>query len=373
MLPALAIAEALVDAGHEPSAIHYVGAGGASRPGCCRRRRSRTRSSTSSACSASSTWPTSGATRRWCPKLVRGARRPCALLRELRPQVVVSVGGYASLPAVLAARRLGIPIVVVSYDRRPGPGQRADGPLRGGRRAVAFPDSPLPRAVVTGAPVRRPLLAVDRGRRPRPAPRRRSACPPTASSSPSPAARRARRRSTTPSPRTSPRHADDARPRRPPGRRRALPRRAPAPRDGRDGRPPPGRRLRGPHRAALRRRRPARRPWRGQHGRRGRRHRHAGGPRAVVRAPPRTTRRSTCAGSPTRAAAVLLAEADVGRLGEVIDGCAPTRRGSPRSARRARTAGDAAPRRQRSSSSSSARAPVAGRTVARTLLAWSSP
>jgi UDP-N-acetylglucosamine--N-acetylmuramyl-(pentapeptide) pyrophosphoryl-undecaprenol N-acetylglucosamine transferase len=85
------------------------------------------------------------------------------LLRDLRPRVVVSVGGYASVPAVLAARRLHIPVVVVSYDRFPGRASRFAA-RRAVACAVAFPDSPLPRARLTGAPVRRAVLDVDRRR-----------------------------------------------------------------------------------------------------------------------------------------------------------------------------------------------------------------
>ena len=95
----------------------------------------------------------------------------------------MSVGGYASMPAVFAARRLRIPIVVVSYDRTPGRASRLAA-RRAAAWAVAFPGSPLPRAVVTGAPVRQAVLDVDRGGRPgggptrprrprRPLPRRR--------------------------------------------------------------------------------------------------------------------------------------------------------------------------------------------------------
>ena len=47
-----------------------------------------------------------------------------ALRQPDRPAVVVSVGGYASMPAVFAANRLGIPVVVVSYDRTPGRASR---------------------------------------------------------------------------------------------------------------------------------------------------------------------------------------------------------------------------------------------------------
>ena len=95
----------------------------------------------------------------------------------------MSVGGYASLPAVLAARRLRIPVVVVSFDRVPGRASALAARFAAAS-AVAFEGSPLRRAVVTGAPVRRAIRDVDRvaGRiRVRGPP---SGCPPTASSSP---------------------------------------------------------------------------------------------------------------------------------------------------------------------------------------------
>ena len=84
-----------------------------------------------------------------------------SLLRELRPAVVVNVGGYASFPATWAARRAGIPYVVVSYDRRPGLVSRR---LAAGAAAcaVAFEGSSLPHAELTGAPVRGEIRRLDR-------------------------------------------------------------------------------------------------------------------------------------------------------------------------------------------------------------------
>ena len=95
-------------------------------------------------------------------RLVAARRRCTALLRELQPEVVVSVGGYGSVAAMWAARRLGIRTVVVSYDSRPGLATR-----RQARHAdtvtVADPTSPLDPAIVTGAPVRRAIRLLDRG------------------------------------------------------------------------------------------------------------------------------------------------------------------------------------------------------------------
>ncbi len=159
VLPALAVADALVAGGREPRAIHYVGA--------VRGIETRLLPETD--------YPHTffdvvgfqrHITRRnlaFVPKLARSAREAMRLVRDLRPRVVVSVGGYASLPAVLAARRFGVPVVVVSYDLRPGRASWLAARFAAAC-AVAFPESPLPKAVMTGAPVRRAVLDVDRGR-----------------------------------------------------------------------------------------------------------------------------------------------------------------------------------------------------------------
>jgi UDP-N-acetylglucosamine--N-acetylmuramyl-(pentapeptide) pyrophosphoryl-undecaprenol N-acetylglucosamine transferase len=96
-------------------------------------------------------------------KMWRARRAAIAEFRRLQPRVVVSVGGYASMPAVFAAWKLDVPLVVVSYDRFPGRAS-ALAARRAAACAVAFPDSPLPRATVTGAPVRQSILDVDRER-----------------------------------------------------------------------------------------------------------------------------------------------------------------------------------------------------------------
>ncbi len=92
--------------------------------------------------------------------LVRAVRDVRRRFERDRPQVVVSVGGFASLPATIAARRCRIPVVTVSYDAVPGLATR-----RQARNSVcsvvAHPDSPLPRARVAGAPVRSALRHLD--------------------------------------------------------------------------------------------------------------------------------------------------------------------------------------------------------------------
>jgi UDP-N-acetylglucosamine:LPS N-acetylglucosamine transferase len=157
VLPAIAVAEALVAAGHDPGSIHYMGA----------ERGIETR------LLGDTPFPHTfydvvGFQRRFTkrnmafvPKMIAARRAAIAAFRQLRPRVVVSVGGYASMPAVLAARHLRVPLVVVSYDRFPGRASALSA-RRAAACAVAFADSPLPRATLTGAPIRQAILDVDR-------------------------------------------------------------------------------------------------------------------------------------------------------------------------------------------------------------------
>jgi UDP-N-acetylglucosamine--N-acetylmuramyl-(pentapeptide) pyrophosphoryl-undecaprenol N-acetylglucosamine transferase len=157
VLPALAVADALVVAGHRPETILYVGA----------ERGVETR------LLPDTEYPHTfldvvglqrSVTRRnlgFLPKMTRSTRAAIKLFREDRPNVVVSVGGYASMPSVFAARRLKIPVVVISYDRTPGRASKLAA-RSAAACAVAFENSPLPRSTLTGAPIRQAVLEVER-------------------------------------------------------------------------------------------------------------------------------------------------------------------------------------------------------------------
>jgi UDP-N-acetylglucosamine--N-acetylmuramyl-(pentapeptide) pyrophosphoryl-undecaprenol N-acetylglucosamine transferase len=81
------------------------------------------------------------------------------LLGEIRPELVVGVGGYASGPAVLAARSRRVPTVLLEQNAHPGLTNRLLGRFVD-RICVAFPESaayfPKDRTVETGNPVRPP-------------------------------------------------------------------------------------------------------------------------------------------------------------------------------------------------------------------------
>jgi undecaprenyldiphospho-muramoylpentapeptide beta-N-acetylglucosaminyltransferase len=157
VLPGLAIGRALVERGHDPDSIHYVGSARGIEatlvpeagfpltllPGRGIERRI-------SVASAGAVWG-----------LLRASVRALRLVRRNRPAVVVALGGYASVPCALAAWLSRVPIVVAEQNAVPGAANRLV--ARVARVcAVSFPGTPLPKAVVTGNPVRPEMLRVDR-------------------------------------------------------------------------------------------------------------------------------------------------------------------------------------------------------------------
>ena len=159
--PALAIAEALVDRGHPRTSIEFVGSS-----------RGQDRAALAGRGFPLTLLPGRGIARSLGPAdLVRnlgalvglsvGCLRALALVSRTRPAVVVSVGGYASLPAALSAVILGVPLVLVNVDAVPGAANRLLGRFARAS-AVGWEGTPLPRSVVTGTPVRPEITLVTR-------------------------------------------------------------------------------------------------------------------------------------------------------------------------------------------------------------------
>ncbi len=165
--PALAIAEALVDAGHRRDSIEFVGS-----------THGQDRSTLEGRGFPFTLLPGRGIVRSLAPRdvggnlaslagLVAASVRGIGLVGRTRPRVVVSVGGYASLAATTGAVVLGVPLVLVNVDAVPGAANRLFGRFAKAS-AVGWAETPLPRAVVTGTPVRDEILGVrrdDDGRR----------------------------------------------------------------------------------------------------------------------------------------------------------------------------------------------------------------
>ena len=93
-------------------------------------------------------------------------------IREFRPDALVGVGGYGTVPPVIAARALGVPFVLLEQNARPGKANRFLAP--GAARIYAqweearnaFPGCGS-RVLVTGSPIRKALapMARDEARR----------------------------------------------------------------------------------------------------------------------------------------------------------------------------------------------------------------
>jgi UDP-N-acetylglucosamine--N-acetylmuramyl-(pentapeptide) pyrophosphoryl-undecaprenol N-acetylglucosamine transferase len=157
VIPAIAIGQALAAGGRDPARIWFVGStrGMEGRmvpaagfpvvllPGRGVARRL--------------TWDNVGA----LAGLAAAFCRSAVLLRRWRPEVVVSVGGYASAPAALAAVLWRIPLVLAEQNTVPGLANRMVGRFARAA-AVSFPGTPLPRAEVTGNPIREQMRHVDR-------------------------------------------------------------------------------------------------------------------------------------------------------------------------------------------------------------------
>jgi UDP-N-acetylglucosamine--N-acetylmuramyl-(pentapeptide) pyrophosphoryl-undecaprenol N-acetylglucosamine transferase len=155
VLPALAVAEALVELGHDRAAVHYVGAQ--------RGIESRLVPPTGFPCTL---LPGRGIQRRLTPAnigavwgLLVAFGRALRLVRRLRPRVVVAVGGYASVAVALAAVLQRVPVVVAEQNVVPGAANRLVSRFAKAA-AVSFEGTDLPRAVVTGNPVRPEVRAV---------------------------------------------------------------------------------------------------------------------------------------------------------------------------------------------------------------------
>jgi UDP-N-acetylglucosamine--N-acetylmuramyl-(pentapeptide) pyrophosphoryl-undecaprenol N-acetylglucosamine transferase len=104
--------------------------------------------------------------RRPTPDLLRLPGRLNAAISAARTaiegaDVLVGFGGYVSAPAYLAARRLGVPIVVHEANARPGVANRL-GARFTDHVAVTFPGTPLRGARVVGLPLRRQITTLDR-------------------------------------------------------------------------------------------------------------------------------------------------------------------------------------------------------------------
>jgi len=100
--------------------------------------------------------------------LALGIVRSMLYIARFRPQVVIGVGGYVSLPLCYAAQRMGVPTVLHEQNKRLGMANRLLAP-RATHLFLSYPDTlgdyPRDRSSVVGNPVRggfaNPPMALD--------------------------------------------------------------------------------------------------------------------------------------------------------------------------------------------------------------------
>lgn len=158
VLPGVAIAQALVDRGHSPDTIRFVGS-----------ERGVERKLVPAAGFPLEVLPGRGIARKLTfanvgaiVGLLRSVVRSLRLVRRWRPAVVVSLGGYASVGATVAAVVWRVPLVVTEQNATAGLANRVAS--RFARAcAVPFAGVGLRREVVTGNPVRRDVARLADG------------------------------------------------------------------------------------------------------------------------------------------------------------------------------------------------------------------
>ncbi|MBK5223149.1 MAG: UDP-N-acetylglucosamine--N-acetylmuramyl-(pentapeptide) pyrophosphoryl-undecaprenol N-acetylglucosamine transferase [Acidimicrobiia bacterium] len=154
VVPGLAVARALVERDHPAGSIHFLGA-----------ERGSETTMVPAAGFGLTVLPGRGLNDRRIDLanlvaavgIVRGVGRGIRVVRARRPAVVLSLGGYAAVPGVIGAAIWRVPIVVTEQNARASLANRLAGRFA---KACAVPDADtdLPRAVVTGNPVRPEML-----------------------------------------------------------------------------------------------------------------------------------------------------------------------------------------------------------------------
>ncbi|MET0692568.1 MAG: UDP-N-acetylglucosamine--N-acetylmuramyl-(pentapeptide) pyrophosphoryl-undecaprenol N-acetylglucosamine transferase, partial [Propionibacteriaceae bacterium] len=94
-------------------------------------------------------------------RLWRSVAEAGAILRSVQADVVLGFGGYVSTPVYVAARRMGIPIVIHEQNALPGLANRLAARFTSSV-FTSFPDTPLPHATCIGLPLRRAIVDLDR-------------------------------------------------------------------------------------------------------------------------------------------------------------------------------------------------------------------
>ena len=98
-------------------------------------------------------------------RVLKGYYEAKHILRQLKPDIVFSKGGFVSVPVVFAANRYHIPVIIHESDMTPGLANRLSFPFAS-KICCNFPETvkmlPEGKAVLTGSPIRSELRTGSR-------------------------------------------------------------------------------------------------------------------------------------------------------------------------------------------------------------------
>ena len=100
-------------------------------------------------------------------RVIKGFSEACRIIREIKPDVLFSKGGYVSVPVVRAAASLRVPCIIHESDMTPGLANKLC--IHSAAKICCnFPETfdilPPEKAVLTGSPIRSELATGDRAK-----------------------------------------------------------------------------------------------------------------------------------------------------------------------------------------------------------------
>lgn len=98
-------------------------------------------------------------------RVLKGLSEAKKLIRELKPDIIFSKGGFVSVPVVLAGKKNKVPVIIHESDMTPGLANKLAIPSAT-KVCCNFPETmnylPAEKAVLTGSPIRQELLTGNR-------------------------------------------------------------------------------------------------------------------------------------------------------------------------------------------------------------------
>ena len=98
-------------------------------------------------------------------RVIKGLGQAFKLMKQIKPDIVFSKGGFVSVPVVLAAKKLHIPAIIHESDITPGLANKIA--MSGAKKICCnFPETlaylPKDKATLTGSPIREELFLGNR-------------------------------------------------------------------------------------------------------------------------------------------------------------------------------------------------------------------